>query len=47
MGNEHVIPELLSKIKNLKKKKENKYQGSGKETRSFIHVKDFVKLLTY
>ena len=27
MGNEHVIPELLSKIKNLKKK-ENKYQGS-------------------
>ena len=40
MGNEHVIPELLSKIKNLKKK-ENKYPGKWKETRSFIHVKDF------
>ena len=41
MGNEHVIPELLSKIKNLKKKKKIRIQGSGKETRSFIHVKDF------
>ena len=43
MGNEHVIPELLSKIKNLKQKKKIKIQGNGNETRSFIHVKDFCK----
>jgi nucleoside-diphosphate-sugar epimerase len=41
MGNEHVIPELIRKIKNLRKKKTITIQGSGKETRSFIHVNDF------
>ena len=41
MGNEHVIPEFLSRFKSLK----NKYfkiQGSGNETRSFIYIDDFV-----
>ena len=41
MGNEHVIPELLSKVKNIKYKKKIRIQGSGNETRSFIYVKDF------
>lgn len=41
MGNEHVIPELIQKVKNLKTNKKLKIQGSGKETRSFIHIEDF------
>tara|TARA_Y100001970_G_scaffold294156_1_gene447639 strand:+ start:5799 stop:6740 length:942 start_codon:yes stop_codon:yes gene_type:complete len=39
MGNEHVIPELVNKIKNAKKT--IKIQGSGLETRSFIYIEDF------
>ena len=42
MGKEHVIPELISKIKKLDAKK-LVIQGSGNETRSFIHISDFVK----
>tara|TARA_B100002052_G_C15739375_1_gene532474 strand:- start:63 stop:653 length:591 start_codon:yes stop_codon:yes gene_type:complete len=42
MGNEHVIPEFLSRFKRLKGKK-FKIQGSGNEVRSFIFIDDFVK----
>jgi len=41
MGYEHVIPEITDKILNLKNGK-LKIQGSGKETRSFIYIDDFV-----
>jgi len=42
MGNEHVIPEFISR---MKKNRSNIFfiKGSGKETRSFIHIDDFVK----
>ena len=43
MGNEHVIPELINKVKNLNSKGKLKIQGSGKETRSFIHIEDFCR----
>ncbi len=41
MGNEHVVPELINKIK---KSRNNivKIKGTGKEKRSFIYIKDFV-----
>lgn len=42
MGNEHVIPEFLTRFKRLKGKK-FKIQGSGNEVRSFIFIDDFVK----
>ncbi len=42
MGNEHVIPEFITKVRNLKKGI-FKIQGSGKETRSFIYIDDFVE----
>ena len=41
MGNEHVIPEFIKKMKSTK----NKYfkiQGSGNEIRSFIYIEDFI-----
>ena len=41
MGSEHVIPELIEKVKNLEINKKLKIQGTGKETRSFIHIDDF------
>jgi len=41
MGNEHVIPELIHKAKNLKKDNKIKIKGKGVETRSFIYVEDF------
>ncbi len=43
MGNEHVIPEIINKIKSAINKKKNfiKIQGSGKETRSFNYIDDF------
>ena len=41
MGNEHVIPEFLSRFKKLKGHK-FKIQGSGKEIRTFIYIDDFV-----
>ena len=43
MGNEHVIPEIISKIKKVKKNKILKIQGSGNEIRSFIYIKDFAE----
>ena len=44
MGNEHVIPEIINKIKNALKYKKNyiKIQGTGNETRSFNYINDFV-----
>ena len=42
MGQEHVIPEFISRFKSLKGKK-FKIQGTGNEIRSFIYIKDFVK----
>ena len=41
MGNEHVIPEFINRMKKLKNKN-FKIQGSGSEIRSFIHIEDFV-----
>lgn len=42
MGNEHVIPEFITKARNFKKKI-FKIEGSGSETRSFIYIDDFVE----
>lgn len=41
MGNEHVIPELINRFKNLKGQN-FKIQGTGKEIRSFIYIDDFI-----
>jgi len=42
MGNEHVIPQFINRMKGISKKNKNFYiLGSGKEIRSFIHIKDF------
>ena len=43
MGNEHVIPEIISKLRKIKNNKILKIQGTGNEIRSFIYIKDFVK----
>ena len=43
MGNEHVIPELIKKIKKRNSKNINlKIHGTGNEIRTFIHIQDFV-----
>ena len=44
MGNEHVIPEFIKRIENLKKKDDSKFliYGTGNEKRSFIHIDDFI-----
>jgi len=41
MGNEHVIPEMIRKVKNAKKS--IKMKGSGLQTRSFIYIDGFVE----
>jgi nucleoside-diphosphate-sugar epimerase len=42
MGNEHVVPELLLRMK--KNKSKNFFiKGTGKETRAFIYIDDFIK----
>ena len=42
MGTEHVVPELIQKIKDLTKvNKTIKIKGTGLETRSFIYIDDF------
>ena len=42
-GDEHVIPDFISKFKLLKKKKKKfEIQGSGNEIRSFIYIDDFL-----
>ena len=45
MGNDHVIPELINKVKSIGDKKNIKIQGTGKETRSFIYIDDFIRAL--
>jgi nucleoside-diphosphate-sugar epimerase len=42
MGNEHVIPEFINKIKKIKNNT-LEIQGTGNEERSFIHIDDFIK----
>ncbi|CAN2224217.1 WcaG Nucleoside-diphosphate-sugar epimerases [Candidatus Nanopelagicaceae bacterium] len=48
MGNEHVIPQLISKIKDrlklepLKREIQIEIQGTGNETRSFCYIDDFI-----
>ncbi len=44
MGSEHVIPEIIKKIVNAKKKRKNfiSIQGSGNETRTFNYIDDFI-----
>ena len=44
MGNEHVIPEIINKIKKAVKNKKKfiKIQGTGNETRAFNYIDDFV-----
>ena len=44
MGNDHVLPELITKIKKQKKKKiKLEIFGSGEESRSFIYIDDAVE----
>lgn len=47
MGWEHVIPQLILRIKKLSKKNSENIklpiQGTGKETRAFIYIDDFVE----
>ncbi len=52
MGNEHVIPQFFLRMKELSLQNKNKndlisfsIQGTGEETRSFIHIKDFIDSL--
>jgi nucleoside-diphosphate-sugar epimerase len=46
MGTEHVISQFALKMKTLKEKKGNSFlfpiQGTGKETRAFIYIDDFI-----
>lgn len=42
MGNEHVIPEFINRIKNIKNNKRFLIQGTGNEKRSFIYIDDFI-----
>jgi len=43
MGNEHVIPEFINRMKKITKKKQNFIiKGSGNESRSFMYIDDFV-----
>jgi nucleoside-diphosphate-sugar epimerase len=43
MGYQHVIPQLINNIKSSFKKKKIVIQGTGKETRSFTHIRDFIQ----
>ena len=43
MGNEHVIPEFINRMKKItKKKRKFLIKGSGNESRSFMYIDDFV-----
>jgi|SRR3990167_3399035 len=44
MGNEHVIPQFIKKFKELEGN-EFFIQGTGKETRAFIYIDDFIDAL--
>ncbi len=41
MGNEHVIPEFITRLSKFKSRK-FKIQGNGLEIRSFMHIDDFI-----
>jgi len=43
MGNEHVIPEFINRLKKMKKNKKFLIYGTGNEIRSFIHIDDFIQ----
>jgi nucleoside-diphosphate-sugar epimerase len=43
MGNEHFFPEIIKKIILLSKNRQLMIQGSGNETRSFVHINDFLE----
>ena len=44
MGNGHVIPQFINRIKKISKKNKNfSILGSGREIRSFIHIDDFIQ----
>ena len=43
MGNAHVIPEFINRMKKItKKKRKFLIKGSGNESRSFMYIDDFV-----
>ena len=42
MGNDHVIPEFIGRLKKLSKNKKFKISGTGNEIRSFIYIDDFI-----
>jgi len=46
MGNEHVIPQFAKRMNELKIKKGDKFkfpiQGTGRETRAYIYIDDFI-----
>ncbi len=43
MGNQHVIPQLIRKVRNSKNNEKIVIQGSGNETRAFTHISDFIQ----
>jgi nucleoside-diphosphate-sugar epimerase len=43
MGNEHVIPEFIKRIENIKTDGKFLIHGTGNEKRSFIHIDDFIR----
>jgi nucleoside-diphosphate-sugar epimerase len=44
MGNGHVIPQFINRMKKISKKNKNfSILGSGREIRSFIHIDDFIQ----
>lgn len=43
MGNEHVIPEFINRIQNIKKDEKFLIQGDGNQKRSFIYIEDFIE----
>ena len=42
MGNEHFFPEIIKKLKLLRNNRQLVIQGSGNETRAFVHINDFL-----
>ncbi len=42
MGNEHVIPEFINRLRKLKKGNKFLIFGTGREVRAFIHIDDFI-----
>ena len=47
MGLEHVVPQFIMQMKDLKNKNNNDFyiQGTGKQSRSFIYIDDFTSAL--